>query len=143
MYSTYSQVFENGLIPSDTDFRIFRDYGNIPGMDIAYISNGYVYHTPSDTPEMIPPGCIQHCGDNLLAIARAVADSPYLTDPGEYRHGKLIFFDFLGHFMISYTERIGLILNLACLVAVAVRFVVFTQFFVIHVLYQLPELHGW
>ena len=32
------------------------------GLDIAYIHNGYVYHTIWDTPEMIPPGCIQRGG---------------------------------------------------------------------------------
>ena len=26
------EIFETGFIPSDTDYRIFRDYGNLPGM---------------------------------------------------------------------------------------------------------------
>ena len=28
------EVFDTGLIPSETDYRIFRDYGNIPGEDL-------------------------------------------------------------------------------------------------------------
>ena len=34
----------------------------VSGLDIAYISNGYVYHTQHDTIDMIPPGCIQRGG---------------------------------------------------------------------------------
>ncbi|KAL5486377.1 hypothetical protein EMCRGX_G018844 [Ephydatia muelleri] len=106
-------LFQSGLIPSDTDFRIFRDFGHLPGIDTAYYSNGYVYHTEYDIPSAIPDACIQRAGDNLVALVKGVANSPFLAHPGDYKHGKVVFFDFLGLFMVVYPERVGLILNTA------------------------------
>ena len=50
-------------------------------------------------------------GENLLAVVKAMANSPYLTHPDEFRHGRLIFFDFVGLFMVVYSARVGTILN--------------------------------
>ncbi|VDM33563.1 unnamed protein product [Hydatigera taeniaeformis] len=70
------EVFRFGFIPSDTDFRIFRDYGLIPGLDLAYIGNGYAYHTCHDVEERISPSCLHLAGDNLLQLVKLMAQDP-------------------------------------------------------------------
>ena len=73
------EVFRLGFIPSDTDFRVFRDYGSIPGLDFAYIGNGYAYHTCHDTEQRISPSCLQLAGDNLLHLVKMMAQDPSIT----------------------------------------------------------------
>ncbi|CAL1526911.1 unnamed protein product, partial [Lymnaea stagnalis] len=116
------EIFQTGLVPSDTDFRIFRDYGHIPGIDIAHIKNGYVYHTKNDNPSHIPAGSMQRGGENILATLKNLASSTKLTDPGEDKHGSMVFFDFLGFFMIAYPQRMANILNFTTFVYVYIVF---------------------
>uniref|UniRef100_A0A1B0CYJ4 FXNA-like protease n=1 Tax=Phlebotomus papatasi TaxID=29031 RepID=A0A1B0CYJ4_PHLPP len=33
------ELFQQGVVPSDSDFRVFRDFGKIPGMDFAFHTN--------------------------------------------------------------------------------------------------------
>uniref|UniRef100_A0A8C9KU85 Endoplasmic reticulum metallopeptidase 1 n=1 Tax=Serinus canaria TaxID=9135 RepID=A0A8C9KU85_SERCA len=65
------EIFQSGIIPADTDFRIYRDFGNVPGIDLAFIENGYIYHTEYDTSDRILTDSIQRAGwyfkDSLLA----------------------------------------------------------------------------
>nr|XP_022315970.1 endoplasmic reticulum metallopeptidase 1-like [Crassostrea virginica] len=131
------EFFELGLIPSDTDFRIFRDFGKIPGLDIAHIANGYVYHTKYDQPKFIPSGCLQRAGDNLLALILKLATNPKLADPGLDRHGSMIFIDVFGIFMIHYPLRIGIILNY---LSVALSFL---HIYKSSTKYTIKELKGW
>ncbi|KAJ6644220.1 Endoplasmic reticulum metallopeptidase 1 [Pseudolycoriella hygida] len=105
------ELFKGGLIPSDTDFRNFRDFGEIPGLDFAIYRNGYIYHTKYDTDNLIPMSTFQNSGDNMLNLIRAVADSSKLSIPTTDDDGELVFFDFLGWFMISYTATNGIIIN--------------------------------
>jgi len=74
------ELFQHNFIPSDTDFRIFRDHGSVPGLDMAYTYNGYVYHTRHDRAEIFPRGSFQHTGDNLLALVRQIANCPEIED---------------------------------------------------------------
>ncbi|XP_033611136.1 endoplasmic reticulum metallopeptidase 1 isoform X3 [Cryptotermes secundus] len=104
-------LFQSGLIPSDTDFRIFRDFGKVPGLDFAHAMNGYVYHTSYDNLHAIPTGTIQHTGDNLLALTKHIASSDVLSNSQKHAAGRIVYFDVLGLFMVRYSEIAGIILN--------------------------------
>ncbi|XP_033153297.1 endoplasmic reticulum metallopeptidase 1 isoform X2 [Drosophila mauritiana] len=111
------EIFQFGILPSDTDFRIFRDYGNIPGLDIAQFSNGYVYHTAFDSFDVVPGRAVQNTGENILSLVRALSNASELYNTKEHSTGHAVFFDFLGLFFVTYTEKTGLILNYCFAVA--------------------------
>lgn len=64
-----------------------------------------------DTPSQISDASIQRAGENVAALVKEVANSSLLPDPGEDKHGKLIFFDFLGLFSVVYPERLAVVVN--------------------------------
>ncbi|NXP88991.1 ERMP1 metallopeptidase, partial [Passerina amoena] len=105
------EIFQSGIIPADTDFRIYRDFGNVPGIDLAFIENGYIYHTKYDTSDRILTDSIQRAGDNILAVLKYLATSEKLAKSFEYRHGNVVFFDILGLFVLAYPARVGTIMN--------------------------------
>ncbi|XP_073691638.1 endoplasmic reticulum metallopeptidase 1-like isoform X2 [Garra rufa] len=114
------EIFQSGLIPSDTDFRIFRDYGNIPGIDLAFIDNGYLYHTKYDTPDRIHNDSIQRAGDNILSVLKHLTMSDELANSTEYRDGNMVFFDVLGLTMVIYTVHVGTIINYTAAIAAVI-----------------------
>lgn len=65
-------LFQGGAVPSDTDFRIYAEFGGeqstIPGLDLVWYQNGYLYHTPRDTAQNMPLGSLQVLGENLCAL---------------------------------------------------------------------------
>ncbi|KAG8179332.1 hypothetical protein JTE90_011596 [Oedothorax gibbosus] len=104
-------IFQNGLIPSDTDYRIFDHFGDIPGLDFAYVKNGYVYHTKFDTPEQITVGAIQQAGLNLLNLIHNALRSPDMRKVEDQSKLHLVFFDFLGLFMVVYRISFATVVN--------------------------------
>ncbi|KAG8179333.1 hypothetical protein JTE90_011597 [Oedothorax gibbosus] len=104
-------IFQNGVIPSDTDYRIFDQVGKLPGLDFSYIKNGYVYHSRYDIPKAITNGSIQQAGSNLLYLLHNALKSPDMTKVADQPNLPLIFFDFLGLFMVVYRISVARILN--------------------------------
>ncbi|CAG9762031.1 unnamed protein product [Ceutorhynchus assimilis] len=109
--SLAQEIFQSGVIPGDTDYRIFRDFGNVSGLDFAWSSNGYVYHTKFDNIEQVPLGSLQRTGDNILALAKGMAQGHQLSNVENYRAGNLVFFDFLGAFVIRWPMAVADFVN--------------------------------
>ncbi|KAL8203185.1 UNVERIFIED_CONTAM: hypothetical protein K2H54_044223, partial [Gekko kuhli] len=80
-------------------------------IDLAFIENGYIYHTKYDTADRILTDSIQRAGDNILGVLKYLAKSDNLAKSYEYRHGNVVFFDILGMFVLAYPARVGAILN--------------------------------
>ncbi|XP_032686560.1 endoplasmic reticulum metallopeptidase 1-like isoform X3 [Odontomachus brunneus] len=115
--SLAQEIFESGIVPGDTDFRIFRDFGKVSGLDFAWSTNGYVYHTKFDNVDQIPLGTLQRTGDNILALTQGIISEDYLSDTSVHgTSGSLVFFDFLGAFVIRWPQYIVSIINVASMI---------------------------
>ena len=74
--SVANDIFDAGLVKSDTDVRMFRK--KYPCLDVAFVGNGAVYHTSLDDAPLLraSPGAIQQLGDSLVALLRSAAVPP-------------------------------------------------------------------
>ena len=86
------------------------------GLDFAWSKNGYVYHTKFDNVRAIPLGTLQRTGDNILALSLGLVNSDKMYNTEKYAAGNLVFFDFLGAFVIRWPEELGFLINLCAIV---------------------------
>lgn len=79
---------------------------------MAFVQNGYWWHTEFDTAERITKGSLQRAGENVYSTLNHLLKSPYLEKPAEYADRKTVFFDFLGLFVIIYPLSIAHLVNM-------------------------------
>jgi len=110
-------IFLAGLIPADTDFRMFsaQHYGTLPGIDIAYVLGAHQYHTYQDKPENLVAGTLQMMGINTVAAALEMSSTlrfnqDRVTSSDSARAGH-VFFDVLSTFMVTYSADAAAVLH--------------------------------
>ena len=118
--SVADDIFKSGIIPSDTDYKIFRDFAHIPGLDIAYVTNGYIYHTTLDKSEYIPDDSIFRSGLNILALTKALLNSNGLTAPLDNGTATPVYFDFLGFQAFSVASETNRLVSTAMIIIVLI-----------------------
>ncbi|ADO72627.1 M20/M25/M40 family metallo-hydrolase [Stigmatella aurantiaca] len=96
---------------ADTDLSIFGRAG-VAGMNFAFIEGLIHYHTWLDSPEQLADGSLQHHGENLLTLTRALAagDAPPRESPGR------VYFNPVGAWLVSYPRAWALPLSVLLLV---------------------------
>ncbi|MGA8806454.1 MAG: M20/M25/M40 family metallo-hydrolase, partial [Thermoanaerobaculia bacterium] len=99
--SFYYDIYE--LLPNDTDLTVFKRAGLV-GIGFAHIGRPAHYHTPLDNFANVTPATVQHHGDHVLAMARALAG----VDLRQSSRGNAVWLDVLSFFVISWPQQFSL-----------------------------------
>ncbi len=93
-------VYEN--LPNDTDFTPVLKRG-IAGLNFAFIGEAWAYHSPMATPDRLEQGAVQHLGDSVLGVTRALLTADTLPGPAP----SAVFATAPGIGIISYAPDAG------------------------------------
>jgi hypothetical protein len=73
----------------------------------------------------MPLGSHQYLGENMLALLKELANAPELENMDEHSNGQMVYYDYLGWFMIYYTNTTSKILNSLAIVLSVISIIVF------------------
>jgi len=118
--SIVQAVFQSGVVPGETDYKIYRDFGGVPGIDFAVTGNGWVYHTSGDAMPALRAGrgSLQRYGDHMLALVSELGRRLPHVGPRDVER-VICFFDLLGMVMVTYDAVRGQPLHVVAVLVLA------------------------
>ena len=105
------------MLPNATDFDVWNSTLRWPGFNYATIGGAEHYHQPSDRPENLSDRTLQHMGDHIFAMQKALDVETLPKQDADQRNG--VFFDICGFAVICYRQRTQQIVGLAALCLIA------------------------
>ncbi|QWX83890.1 M28 family peptidase [Cellulophaga sp. HaHaR_3_176] len=93
VYSIYK------MLPNDTDLTVFREKGNIDGMNFAFIDDHYDYHTEKDTYERLDKKTLAHQGSYLMPLLLhfSNADLSKIKSDSDYNYFNVPYFKLVSY----------------------------------------------
>lgn len=111
--SVFVTIYE--LMGNDTDLSAFKKAQDpVPGINFAFVGDPAHYHSAADTFDNVSPASLQHHGDNAVAALRGLSQA----DLVHRTHGRRVFFDVLGAFVVGWPMEWSLWLALLALALV-------------------------
>ena len=84
-------VFQQGIVRSDTDFSVYTKYG-IPGLDLAFYKNRAVYHTKDDSVSILSgKGALWNMLETAFFSGKELASDDNFSDKNT--DNKAVYFD--------------------------------------------------
>lgn len=97
-------LFNHDMVPLATDFDVYAEAG-LPGIDLAFVGDGWTYHGPDDAPGRLQPGSLQHMGEGLLAVLEELVTGE--LEPPVPHTAPDVFFDVLGLRLLRWRPWVG------------------------------------
>ena len=94
VYSVYK------MLPNDTDLTVFREQGDINGLNFAFIDDHYDYHTATDLPENLDINTLAHQGSYLMPLLKYFSSVPLENLNSDE---DLVFFNFPVLKLVTYS----------------------------------------
>ncbi|MCA9138504.1 MAG: M28 family peptidase [Planctomycetales bacterium] len=113
-------------LPNATDFNVWNGQWALPGFNYATISGAHRYHTVDDRPEIVSDRTLQHMGDQLESMHRAIdsLDAQAIGDltvqSANDAERNAVFFDLYGITVIHFSELLQKIMALVSFVALCI-----------------------
>lgn len=108
IYTAYKRL------PNDTDLSVFKQAG-MQGLNFAFADHVFNYHTANDTAAEIDHGSLQHMGDQMLSVSRALLAADSIAAPAP----DAVYFDLFSLGVIRYPASVSGPLSVVGAVAAA------------------------
>ncbi len=84
-------------MPNGSDFTVFLDAG-ATGLNAAFIEGFHQYHSPNDDVDRVSRDSVQHHGESMTGLVRALGD----RDLRELRGSNAVYFDLFARVLVHY-----------------------------------------
>jgi hypothetical protein len=102
------------LLPNDTDFSVYKKYG-LSGYNFGIVGSASLYHSQRDDPDHLNAGSLQHHGDNVFALVRALQNIDLATLSSDH---DASYFDVFGRMLVAWPAGLNLPIALGALAAI-------------------------
>lgn len=119
--SIYQEGFADGMIHSETDYRIYTNAG-LRGFDIAFYKPRSLYHSPKDNIQFTSKNALWHMLSQALDLVNVLSAVEVIGDDTET---PAVYFDFLGLYFVNIKLTDLTIINMVLLSVIPVFLMIF------------------